>query len=95
MNDWDMLFQPMFDEYLNPPPSFVSLAHAVAAPRHADLTGSPSSTSIDQAVPSAGTSSTIQEIQSPVISEGVKEQLQPTQFDNDPFLNILTLEPSS
>ncbi|GJZ88204.1 retrovirus-related pol polyprotein from transposon TNT 1-94 [Tanacetum coccineum] len=83
----------MFDEYLNPPPS--GLAHAAAAPRHADPIGSPSSTSIDQAAPSASTSSTIQERQSPVILEGVKEQLQPTQFDNDPFLNILTLEPSS
>ncbi|GJW18706.1 hypothetical protein Tco_0026142 [Tanacetum coccineum] len=52
-NDWDILFQPMFDEYFNPPPSVVSLVPAVAAPRNADSTGSPSSTSIDQAAPSA------------------------------------------
>ncbi|GJR55817.1 retrovirus-related pol polyprotein from transposon TNT 1-94 [Tanacetum coccineum] len=60
-NDWDLLFQPMFDEYFNPSPSVVSLVYIVAAPRPADLTGSPSSTFIDQAAPSASTSSTIHE----------------------------------
>ncbi|GJU70582.1 putative reverse transcriptase domain-containing protein [Tanacetum coccineum] len=38
----------MFDEYFNPPPSVVSLDPTAAAPRSADPTGSPSSTSIDQ-----------------------------------------------
>ncbi|GKC99900.1 hypothetical protein Tco_1170175 [Tanacetum coccineum] len=60
-NDWDMLFQPIFDEYFNPPPSVVSLAPTTTAPRPADLIGSPSSTSVDQAAPSTSTSSTIQE----------------------------------
>ncbi|GKD37949.1 retrovirus-related pol polyprotein from transposon TNT 1-94 [Tanacetum coccineum] len=54
-NDWDLLFQLMFDEYLNPPPSVVSLVPVVVAPRPADPTGSPSSTTIDQAAPSAST----------------------------------------
>ncbi|GJZ75552.1 hypothetical protein Tco_0640017 [Tanacetum coccineum] len=76
-NDWDMLFQPIFDEYFNPPPSVVSLAPTTTAPRPADLIGSPSSTSVDQAAPSASTSSTIQETQSPVIPDGVEEQFQP------------------
>ncbi|GKE28698.1 retrovirus-related pol polyprotein from transposon TNT 1-94 [Tanacetum coccineum] len=89
-NDWDLLFQLMFDEYLNPPPSVVSLVPVAAAPRPADPTGSPSSTTIDQAAPSASTSSTIQEAQSPVNSEGVEEQLQPAQLVDDPFLDILT-----
>ncbi|GJT48076.1 hypothetical protein Tco_0974233 [Tanacetum coccineum] len=40
-NDWDILFQPMFDEYFNPPPSVISLVSATAAPRPADPTGSP------------------------------------------------------
>ncbi|GJZ11007.1 retrovirus-related pol polyprotein from transposon TNT 1-94 [Tanacetum coccineum] len=43
----------MFDEYFNSPPSVVSLVPAVVAPRPVDLTGSPSSTSVDQVVPSA------------------------------------------
>ncbi|GKD75529.1 integrase, catalytic region, zinc finger, CCHC-type containing protein, partial [Tanacetum coccineum] len=55
----------------------------------------PLSTSIEQDAPTASSSSTIQEIQSLVISEGVEEQLQPAQFDNDPFLDILTFESSS
>ncbi|GKA56490.1 retrovirus-related pol polyprotein from transposon TNT 1-94 [Tanacetum coccineum] len=50
-NDWDVLFQPMFDEYFNPPLSVVSLVPIAIAPRPADLTGSPSSTSIDQVAP--------------------------------------------
>nr|GEU46319.1 retrovirus-related Pol polyprotein from transposon TNT 1-94 [Tanacetum cinerariifolium] len=58
-NNWDLLFQPMFDEYFNPPPSVVSSVLAVAAPRPVDPTGSPSSTFIDQAAPSASTLSTI------------------------------------
>nr|GEZ63360.1 integrase, catalytic region, zinc finger, CCHC-type, peptidase aspartic, catalytic [Tanacetum cinerariifolium] len=49
-NDWDFLFQPMFDELLNPPPSVVNQAAEVIAPIakvipqvDADSTGSPSS----------------------------------------------------
>ncbi|GKC77523.1 hypothetical protein Tco_1128297 [Tanacetum coccineum] len=59
-NDWDMLFQPMFDEYFNPPPSVVSLVPAAAALRPVDPTSSPLLTFIDQVAPSASTSSTIQ-----------------------------------
>ncbi|GKB14310.1 retrovirus-related pol polyprotein from transposon TNT 1-94 [Tanacetum coccineum] len=51
-NNWDILFQPMFDEYFNPPPSVASLVPAVVAPEPADLTGTPSSTPIDQDAPS-------------------------------------------
>ncbi|GJW68439.1 retrovirus-related pol polyprotein from transposon TNT 1-94 [Tanacetum coccineum] len=47
-NDWDILFQPMIDEYFNPPQSVVSLVPAAAALRPADLISTPSSTSIDQ-----------------------------------------------
>ncbi|GKA19546.1 retrovirus-related pol polyprotein from transposon TNT 1-94 [Tanacetum coccineum] len=32
-NDWDILFQPMFDEFFNPPSSVVSPVLVVAAPR--------------------------------------------------------------
>nr|GEU67756.1 integrase, catalytic region, zinc finger, CCHC-type, peptidase aspartic, catalytic [Tanacetum cinerariifolium] len=51
-DDWGHLFQPMFDEYFNPPSFFVSLVPVVAAPRPVDLTDSPVSTSIDQDAPS-------------------------------------------
>nr|GFA22247.1 hypothetical protein [Tanacetum cinerariifolium] len=47
-NDWDLLFQPLFDELLNPPPSVVNQAAEVIVediPQvDADSTGSPSST---------------------------------------------------
>nr|GEV39311.1 hypothetical protein [Tanacetum cinerariifolium] len=85
----------MFDEYFNPSPSVVSLVPAATALRPADLIGSPSSTFIDQCAPSTSTSSTIQETQSLVISEGVEEQLQQTHLIDESFLNILTLEPIS
>ncbi|GKB80178.1 hypothetical protein Tco_0947073, partial [Tanacetum coccineum] len=49
--DWDMLFQPLFDEFLNPSPSVDHPASEVVAPINeviplvlADSTGSPSST---------------------------------------------------
>nr|GFC99809.1 hypothetical protein [Tanacetum cinerariifolium] len=31
-NEWDLLFQPMFDELLNPPPSVVNLTLEAIAP---------------------------------------------------------------
>ncbi|GKF23899.1 hypothetical protein Tco_0076221 [Tanacetum coccineum] len=85
----------MSDEYFNPPSSVVPFVPVAAAPRPAGPTGSPSSTSINQAAPSASTSSTIQETQSPIISKGVEEQTQPAHFVDDPFLDIITSEPSS
>nr|GEZ85993.1 hypothetical protein [Tanacetum cinerariifolium] len=58
-NDWDLLFQLMFDEILNPPLSVVNQAPEVIAPIaevipqvDADSTGSPSSTTVDQDAPS-------------------------------------------
>ncbi|GKC21710.1 retrovirus-related pol polyprotein from transposon TNT 1-94 [Tanacetum coccineum] len=50
--DWDILFQLMFDEYFNPPPSVASPVPLVVALEPVDLTGTPSSTSIDQDSPS-------------------------------------------
>nr|GEU95087.1 hypothetical protein [Tanacetum cinerariifolium] len=70
--DWDNLFQPLFDEYFNPTPCFVSHMLLAAAPLPADTTATSSSTTIDQDVPYASTSPTNQEIQSQVIHQGVK-----------------------
>nr|GFD32090.1 integrase, catalytic region, zinc finger, CCHC-type, peptidase aspartic, catalytic [Tanacetum cinerariifolium] len=54
-NNWDLLFQPMFNELLNPPPSVDNQAAKVIAPIAEvipqvddDSTGSPSSTTVDQ-----------------------------------------------
>ncbi|GKB98108.1 retrovirus-related pol polyprotein from transposon TNT 1-94 [Tanacetum coccineum] len=58
-SDWDLLFQPMFNESLNPPPYVDLQAPEVIIPipevvalEHAVSTGSPSSTTVDQDAPS-------------------------------------------
>nr|GFA16253.1 retrovirus-related Pol polyprotein from transposon TNT 1-94 [Tanacetum cinerariifolium] len=58
-NDWDMLFEPLFDELLSPPPSVdhpvpkvIALIIEVVTPEHAVSTGSPYSTTVDQDAPS-------------------------------------------
>ncbi|GJU68615.1 retrotransposon protein, putative, unclassified [Tanacetum coccineum] len=84
----------MFDECFNPPPSIVSLVYVAAPPKPVDLTGSPSLTLIDQATPSASTSSTMHETQYPVNYNNFEEPLQPAQLIDDPFLDILTSEPN-
>nr|GFD06701.1 hypothetical protein [Tanacetum cinerariifolium] len=57
--DWDLLFQPLFDELLNHPPSVDNQDAEVIAPikevipqAKDDSTGSPSSTEVDQDAPS-------------------------------------------
>nr|GEX00899.1 hypothetical protein [Tanacetum cinerariifolium] len=56
---YEIMFQPLLDEYFNPPPCAVSLDSAViATSRAVDQASSPSSTTIDQDVPSSSTSPT-------------------------------------
>ncbi|GKB66475.1 retrovirus-related pol polyprotein from transposon TNT 1-94 [Tanacetum coccineum] len=50
--DHDILFQPMFDDYFNPPPSIASPVPIIVALKPADLTGTPSSTTNYQDAPS-------------------------------------------
>nr|GEZ08262.1 retrovirus-related Pol polyprotein from transposon TNT 1-94 [Tanacetum cinerariifolium] len=73
-NDWDLLFQPMFDELLNPPPSVVNQTPKAIAPiaevippGYVDSTGSPSSTTVKQDAPSTSNSPTPTETQTLVI----------------------------
>ncbi|GKC31107.1 retrovirus-related pol polyprotein from transposon TNT 1-94 [Tanacetum coccineum] len=78
--NWDILFQPMFDELLTPLPSVdypatkvVALIHEVVAPVPAVSTGSPSSTNVDQDAPSPSHSQTTPETQPPVIPNDFEE----------------------
>ncbi|GJT32290.1 retrovirus-related pol polyprotein from transposon TNT 1-94 [Tanacetum coccineum] len=69
-DDWDRLFQPMFDEYFNPPSVAVSLFQKAVAQRAVVLADSPVSTSIDQDAPSTnstsqGSSSNVRKIHTP------------------------------
>ncbi|GJU55421.1 retrovirus-related pol polyprotein from transposon TNT 1-94 [Tanacetum coccineum] len=57
-DDCDHLFQPMFDEYFNPPTIVVSPVLVANAPRAVDLADSSVSTSIDQDAPSTSIPST-------------------------------------
>nr|GFA99056.1 hypothetical protein [Tanacetum cinerariifolium] len=97
-NDWDLLFQPMFDELLNPSPSVDHQAPKVIAsivdvipPVQADSTGSPSSTSVDQDAPLPSKSPTTPETQSPVIPQDVEEDnidMEVAHIGNDPLFGV-------
>ncbi|GJU23803.1 retrovirus-related pol polyprotein from transposon TNT 1-94 [Tanacetum coccineum] len=96
--DWDLLFQPLFDELLTPPPSVdhpapevIALIAEVVAPEPAASTGSPSSTTVDQDAPSPSNSQTTPETQSPVIPNDVEEDnhdLDVAHMNNDLFFGI-------
>nr|GEY84001.1 hypothetical protein [Tanacetum cinerariifolium] len=88
----------MFDEYFNPPPGVDSPVLAVVAPDPTDSTSTPSSTTIDQDVPSPSTSQTPQELQSLGIPPSVEEQfhdIKVSHIDNDPFFGVLIPKPNS
>nr|GEY09807.1 retrovirus-related Pol polyprotein from transposon TNT 1-94 [Tanacetum cinerariifolium] len=92
-NDWDLLFQSMFDELLNPSPSVdhqalevIALIADVIPPVQADSTSLPSSTMVDQDAPSPSKSHTIAETQSSIIPQDVKEDnldIKVTHIGND------------
>ncbi|GJW18175.1 integrase, catalytic region, zinc finger, CCHC-type containing protein, partial [Tanacetum coccineum] len=84
-NDWDILFQPMFDEFLNAPPSVVSPVPVVVAQRPPDLTNSPVSTSIDQDAPSSSNPSTQEHEQSLIISQDILGKWT----KNHPLANVI------
>nr|GFA04771.1 hypothetical protein [Tanacetum cinerariifolium] len=97
-NDWDLLFQPMFDELLNPPQSVINKAAEVIAPIaevipqvDTDSIGSPSSTTIDQDAPSPSKSLTPTEIQSSIILQDVGNDnldMEVAHMGNDPLLVV-------
>ncbi|GJZ10343.1 retrovirus-related pol polyprotein from transposon TNT 1-94 [Tanacetum coccineum] len=94
----DLLFQPLFDELLNPPssvdrpaPKVIAPIVELVAPEPAASTGSPSSTTVDQDEPSPSNSQTTPKTQSLVISNKVEEDnydLDVAHMNNDPFFSI-------
>nr|GEU73104.1 integrase, catalytic region, zinc finger, CCHC-type, peptidase aspartic, catalytic [Tanacetum cinerariifolium] len=95
---YDLLFQPMFDELLNPPPSVVNQAPKVIAPIaeaipsvHADSTGLPSSTTVNQDAPSLSKTHTTTEMQSMVIPQDVGDDnldMEVAHIGNDPLFGV-------
>nr|GFC16852.1 hypothetical protein [Tanacetum cinerariifolium] len=104
-NDCNLLFQPMFDELLNPPPSVVNQAAEVIAPFAEvipqvddDSTGSPSSTTVDQDTPLPSKSLTPIEIQSSVILQDIGNDnldMEVAHMGNDPLLGVSIPEVTS
>ncbi|GKC19637.1 retrovirus-related pol polyprotein from transposon TNT 1-94 [Tanacetum coccineum] len=96
-NDWEILFHPMFDEYLNPPPCVDLQVPTVMAPEPAVSTGTPSLTIIDQDAPSISTSQTNQATPSPIIPLSVEEadhDIEVAHMDNNPYVDFLIPKPS-
>nr|GEV98192.1 integrase, catalytic region, zinc finger, CCHC-type, peptidase aspartic, catalytic [Tanacetum cinerariifolium] len=84
-DDWDRLFQPMFDEYFNPPTITVSPVQEAATPRAEVLTDSPMSISITQDAPSTSIPSSQEQEHSPIISQGFEESPKTPTFLDDPL----------
>nr|GEU35362.1 retrovirus-related Pol polyprotein from transposon TNT 1-94 [Tanacetum cinerariifolium] len=104
-NDWDLLFQPLFDELLTPLPSVDSPAPEVIALiagiiplEQAVLTGSPSSTIVDQDAPSPSKSQTTPETQSHAIPQDVEEDIHDIEIahmENDSLFGMPISEVAS
>ncbi|GJZ28048.1 integrase, catalytic region, zinc finger, CCHC-type containing protein [Tanacetum coccineum] len=96
--DWDLLFQPLFDELLTLPPSVdypapevIALIHKVVALVPAVSTSSPSSTNVDRDAPSPSNSQTTPETQPPAITNDVEEDnhnIEVAHIGNDPYFGI-------
>nr|GEV15992.1 retrovirus-related Pol polyprotein from transposon TNT 1-94 [Tanacetum cinerariifolium] len=99
-SDWDILFQPLFDELLTPPPcvdhpalEVIASIAEVIAPEPIASTDSPSSTTVDQDAASLSNSQITPETQSPIIPNDVEEDnhdLDVAHMNNDPFFDALT-----
>ncbi|GJZ55107.1 retrovirus-related pol polyprotein from transposon TNT 1-94 [Tanacetum coccineum] len=96
----EILFQPMFDEYFEPPGVERPVPPAPAPQVLVPLTGTPSSTTIDQDAPSTSHSPSSSKVQPPIIYQGVavgsyNEDNPLASAGNDPFINVFAQEPSS
>nr|GEU87928.1 retrovirus-related Pol polyprotein from transposon TNT 1-94 [Tanacetum cinerariifolium] len=96
----EILFQPMFDEYLEPPRVERPVFPATSVPILVKLVGT-SSTTIDQYVPSPIHSPSSLALQSPCLCQCIAAGSTTIEYnpfapvDNDPFVNVFALEPSS
>ncbi|GJR28304.1 retrovirus-related pol polyprotein from transposon TNT 1-94 [Tanacetum coccineum] len=97
----EILFQPMFDEYMEPHHVERPVSPALAVSVPVNSAGTPSSTTIDQDAPSPSHSPSSSALQSPSLHHGVavestiREDNPFPPVDNDPFVNVFAPEPSS
>ncbi|GKB83256.1 integrase, catalytic region, zinc finger, CCHC-type containing protein [Tanacetum coccineum] len=86
-NDWDLLFQPMVDEYFKNPSAASNLIFTMTLPPPNTAWASSSSTSIDKDAPSPSISPN-NETSSPLInSTNVEPNEEVAEFDSDTFTN--------
>nr|GFA48747.1 retrovirus-related Pol polyprotein from transposon TNT 1-94 [Tanacetum cinerariifolium] len=97
----DILFQPMFDEYLEPPRAERPGSPAPAVQVSVTSAGTPLSTTIDQDAPSPHISPSSSALQSHNLPPGVvaephfMEDHNVASVDNNPFVNVFAPEPLS
>ncbi|GJY42427.1 integrase, catalytic region, zinc finger, CCHC-type containing protein [Tanacetum coccineum] len=100
-NELEILFQPIFDEYLEPPRVERPVSSAIAVQVPVISAGTPSSTTLDQDAPSPSHSSSSSELQPPISHQGVADGYTIIEYNpfahayNDPFVNVFAPEPSS
>nr|GFD38990.1 hypothetical protein [Tanacetum cinerariifolium] len=97
-NNYNLLFQPLFDELLTPPlsvdptaPEVIAPIADVIPPEQPESIGSPSSTKVDQDAPSPSKSQTTPETQPPIIPQDVKEDnhdIEVTHIGNDSLFGM-------
>ncbi|GJZ41428.1 retrovirus-related pol polyprotein from transposon TNT 1-94, partial [Tanacetum coccineum] len=96
----EILFQPMFDEYMEPPRVKRPVSPALAVSVPVNSADTPSSTTIDQDAPSPSHSPSSSSLQSPSLHKDVLADstlIEDNPFapvDNHPFINVFAPEPS-
>nr|GEW01178.1 hypothetical protein [Tanacetum cinerariifolium] len=97
----EILFQPMFDEYLEPPRAKRPDSPAQAVQVPVSSAGTPLSTTIDQDAPSPHISPSSSALQSHSLPPGIvaephfMEDHSVALVDNNPFVNVFASEPHS
>nr|GEW36939.1 retrovirus-related Pol polyprotein from transposon TNT 1-94 [Tanacetum cinerariifolium] len=97
----EILFQPMFDEYLEPPHVERPVLPAQVVEASINSAGTPSSTTIDKDAPSLSISPSSSALQSHSLQQGVVaepnyiEDHTVAPVDKTPFVNVFALEPHS
>nr|GEY06313.1 hypothetical protein [Tanacetum cinerariifolium] len=97
----EILFQPMFDEYMEPPCAERPIPPAHAVQALVSSASTPSSTTIDKDAPSPSISPSTLALQSHSSHQGVAakpnymEDYTIAPVDNNPFINVFALEPHS
>ncbi|GJS83736.1 hypothetical protein Tco_0750277 [Tanacetum coccineum] len=98
--DFELLFQPMFDEYFETPTGDHQLPHVPATPTPAIPTGPSVSISFDHDAPSGSRSPSSSAHQSSLVHHGVatEHSFEVNPFaatEHEPFVNVFAPDPNS